>query len=168
MSGVRKMCVNLSDSIHWDLVGCLQHLFSLRFSVHWFGLFCLCLTKKESYESMKYEELHNSELILVSKMVSWPNLLHRGTEIQRVGWGSRQYNELGNKTDAVWVCVCNLCVCVIVSQSIVLDDVYKPDWRRSRSFLISDLDICEHCDCSESISCPEWPLQSRTMTLHST
>lgn len=56
--------------------------------------------------------------------------------------------------------------CSSESQSIVLDDVYDIDCLLSRSFLISDWDTCEHCDCNENISCLEWPLQSGTMTLH--
>lgn len=35
-------------------------------------------------------------------------------------------------------------------RSAALDDVYHIiDWRLSRSLLISDLNVCEHCDCGE-------------------
>lgn len=37
------------------------------------------------------------------------------------------------------------------SHTIVLDDVYDIDWLLSGSFLISDLDTCELCDCSANI-----------------
>lgn len=72
-------------------------------------------------------------------------------------WGSRRCNEIENKKVE----------CQTENRIIVLDDVYDIDCLLSRRFLISDLDICEHCDCGENISCLEWPLQSRTMTLHS-
>lgn len=58
---------------------------------------------------------------------------------------SRRHNEIENKVESERQRRRDR------ESSVVLDGVYDIDCLLSRSILISDLDTCEQCDCSENI-----------------